>query len=854
MQPALPDEISAQFEALFRFVGSAAVRGTTTDAFMQSFYKNAALLAPSIFATAPDQAARTALCGELGRGLWSVTPQPAMQWRAQSVAKPERNEPCPCGSGRKYKQCCAAQSTPELPLAGTNMLAYVIDAWPEARRNEIPLARLLPAALANVCLGWAEDGRAPDAIDLLRRLFESGAALSDAHAECADALLQIFLDLEDDEARALWAERLAAHPNKFIASAALQRAATMASDRQAFALAWRHFQRAMRLTPDAPALSHLEIIMLVREGRQAEANARAAFWATKLRKSGVRKHLDLADFLIELAKNPQQAMAGRVSADDADARDWLAMIATAPSVQNAYRVQSTVSEATDGEHDGKASRPSADIAANNALAVVERQWRAGFAVNKPNLTDLTGEAEDVAERLDDVAAFMKKHPLAWQSFEVLDDLVLACVDSFDEPFLASSIIVPLTDRALALVKLALGCDVKDSVNTLSQKNSLPIVEWARLPHRPLLRLIAQRIAMASSTLQPAGEVMSLQSLMLHLNPNDNHGYRYAVMRGLLETRAISDALALAARYPDEPGQLRLDTVLALFMADQKLEAETAWRTAAVETPLTAKTLLRPPAKPPKAVDEPYYSTDDAVYAYDYQQASGSLWRESGALAWVASLKVKIPAVRRASGTRAAAPKPVSRHDTADALQQALTSLPTEAALLDTIGKNGWPVAKTHGFICGVALSPSMLMPSVWMQPLMTLRAAGSLAATMNEMNEWLTPLMALYNTINVNVRAVGTDGKPFKTIDGEHAPVRSEQEAVEWAKGMRLAIEIREASWTRHFRSEPSAAALKTVNRAAIGVTEGLTGGRTTLNAEPGGWWQALLALVTTLARERDGP
>lgn len=25
-------------------------------------------------------------------------------------AKPKRNEPCPCGSGKKYKQCCGAQA------------------------------------------------------------------------------------------------------------------------------------------------------------------------------------------------------------------------------------------------------------------------------------------------------------------------------------------------------------------------------------------------------------------------------------------------------------------------------------------------------------------------------------------------------------------------------------------------------------------------------------------------------------------------------------------------------------------------------------------------------------------------
>ena len=25
----------------------------------------------------------------------------------KSDAKPKRNDPCPCGSGKKYKQCCA---------------------------------------------------------------------------------------------------------------------------------------------------------------------------------------------------------------------------------------------------------------------------------------------------------------------------------------------------------------------------------------------------------------------------------------------------------------------------------------------------------------------------------------------------------------------------------------------------------------------------------------------------------------------------------------------------------------------------------------------------------------------------
>ena len=37
------------------------------------------------------------------------TNQPGGEVKAQPVVKPEkigRNEPCPCGSGKKYKKCC----------------------------------------------------------------------------------------------------------------------------------------------------------------------------------------------------------------------------------------------------------------------------------------------------------------------------------------------------------------------------------------------------------------------------------------------------------------------------------------------------------------------------------------------------------------------------------------------------------------------------------------------------------------------------------------------------------------------------------------------------------------------------
>ena len=37
-------------------------------------------------------------------------PLPAPVESIRSDAKPKRNDPCPCGSGKKYKQCCGKAS------------------------------------------------------------------------------------------------------------------------------------------------------------------------------------------------------------------------------------------------------------------------------------------------------------------------------------------------------------------------------------------------------------------------------------------------------------------------------------------------------------------------------------------------------------------------------------------------------------------------------------------------------------------------------------------------------------------------------------------------------------------------
>jgi hypothetical protein len=54
-----------------------------------------------------------------------------------AVPRPGRNEPCPCGSGRKYKQCCLAKDESEARAAQAKSAADAPEPAPEA---EVPVA------------------------------------------------------------------------------------------------------------------------------------------------------------------------------------------------------------------------------------------------------------------------------------------------------------------------------------------------------------------------------------------------------------------------------------------------------------------------------------------------------------------------------------------------------------------------------------------------------------------------------------------------------------------------------------------------------------------------------------------
>jgi hypothetical protein len=99
-----------------------------------------------------------------------------------------RNAPCPCGSGRKYKQCCAPKRDREARALGRyNIGAGLLDAGqPEDAIGEFVAARELdpgrPQIHNNLGLAFVDAGRLEEGESCLRRALELDPGLVDAYA------------------------------------------------------------------------------------------------------------------------------------------------------------------------------------------------------------------------------------------------------------------------------------------------------------------------------------------------------------------------------------------------------------------------------------------------------------------------------------------------------------------------------------------------------------------------------------------------------------------------------------------------------------------------------------------------
>ncbi len=548
----------------------------------------------------------------MGVEIYNAMPLPEANFQPRRIPVPGRNEPCLCGSGEKYKHCC-------LPLAGFldlsnhNMLRYVLDSLPKKCFTELPASRVDAIAVYDTACQWHGEGDIERARALLEPWFVGHSPLAGKLEPLFDQLMDCYLIRGDERKRDRLVAEVIKRGDRELRAAALQRRSTMLADRGDIEQAWESFREAQRVDPDNPSHATLELTLLVSRGEIERARERARFWIARLERLRDPALADLIAFVREIQADPREAMAN-IDRQRIPGLDRLkALLAQAPVPAAHCRV-------TDQGDAGRVLAPEED------LAGIEARWGKVFPQTKPSLTGIQHEFAGMWDAPELWLDFLGKHPLAWHSFDVLDDLVMA-VDALHTMGADATVLEPLLARGAALLATNLKAAVPGN-GTL---------QWAWQENRPALRLLAHLAFRALGGMdRGASSERSIEfaELLMALNPYDNHGMRNGLTRAYLAHGWPDKVIALTDRYPDDFCAPTLNRILALVRLDRRGDALTALRDAARDHRGAIEMLLADAPKRPPVNSAYGITVGGKEEAWEYRTAHRELWARDGALDWL----------------------------------------------------------------------------------------------------------------------------------------------------------------------------------------------------------------------------
>ena len=545
-----------------------------------------------------------------GRAIWNATPLPKHGYRPHPIPPPALDQPCLCGSGRAFGDCCAqAGELPEMPseLIWEILLADLS----EARLNEALRHRAIPEhLLARVADRWLDADHPRRAVRLLEPLFVAPLARRDARFELAlETLCDAYDALGHGNKKRAFLRRVAREGDRALRTAAWQRLTALLIDDGAFAAARSAFEQALRHAPDSPANALLELTLLAAQRRDLLAGERARFWRGKFRR---RSEQDprLLGFLERAIHDPQGALA-QLHGDALDPllmalRDWIEYQSQRPLP--VYNIEPLlVSSASAGR-----------LCPPVALHWLERAWRRVFPRHQPRGACWTH---------DGWLRFLVNHPAAADSLEVLDDLATAVREHPESnlTWVAHTVLRPLCERAAAIVDA--------SLHPLA---TVPTLPWAVPDNRPALRLLL-RLALhrggGERDRYAAGRPLEL---LLQLNPTDEQGARAPLMNHYLRYRDDPRALVLARDFPrDTSPELSYGQVLAFYRLGERAQAAQALGVAFARYPDIARLLTRKRARRPTPDADPH--------AWPYREAMRDVWEnDPGLLTWLRKMTASAP--------------------------------------------------------------------------------------------------------------------------------------------------------------------------------------------------------------------
>ena len=596
--------------------GGYIYQGATQEVFLNWATKFGQNFLPAMAAGVADPKDVPRMFRALGVRFWNQFPQPGHHWQPQPIRRPGRNEPCWCASGDKFKHCC--EPLTHAPFPHINLLRFVLNACPATRLADLARSgRPNLDAVADTAHQWCESGQVKRAVALLEPFFAEPRALTDKLEPLFDELMSALLQEGRNKRREHWIAQILARGDNALKSIALQRRATMRSDAGDSAAAWADVAQARNLNPNDPNLSMLEVTLLMGEGRLDDAAQKAKTWAAHFEKLRDPSLASLVDGLRSLAQDPSAAMLSYAARDFPELQTLVTLLAHAPAPRSMH----VLGVMRGKEQDWPSHGPIAEVVADKSLQAIEKVWRTVFPQVKPDMTHLHNQAPEVWRSAAKWMAFLQREPLLLNSFDVLDDLVMA-VDSLNFKSVKDKLLIPLAERAAELLRLL-----------LESRQSPVQVPWGLMTNRPVLRPVVHLVFVCKEANKWDRFMALCHWLVRELNPADNHGLRDELSYAYARFGRSDDQLVLCHAYPDDASPtLALNEVLAHFRLGQLDVAAQKLKVAKTICPKALTMLLKPN---PKAVKPDVWGVaiGGAFEAWLYVKPHQSLWQEAQALDW-----------------------------------------------------------------------------------------------------------------------------------------------------------------------------------------------------------------------------
>ena len=584
----------------------------------------------------------------MARSIWNTTPLSSNRYRPSPLSEIKHNSPCPCGSGKKYKQCCLHISDIFPPMESNLIWTLLLDEMSQQEVEEALSLHVLPVGLIlEIADQYQEDEKIIEAIQILEPIFTTSAEkMGEDECFALTKLCNAYDDLGLPEFKTRKIEllhQLKDKGSRLIRSEAWQRLSVMTIDQGDKDAAWKAFQQAQRLTPNNPGVDLLEINLLLGESKADLAQQRAKIIIRKTKKNGSYEDSPFIDFLQAVAEDPQGVIDKLFHDQDTyntyqldRLQNWLKKVEGRRLP--IYKTDSFTADYSwmnqEKDNDDEIKRLQPDIFAEpeseneneneifNNLPEKEHRLITPISIKKldKQWTELIYYREQSFPwNENEWIEFLEKNPQCFGSVEIINDILTGLEEWQLEKDTIENISLPLAQRAWQIYE------------SLPEQAGIP---WGFMENRALYSALSSIVGILKQ-LGQNDRVISYTERLIIINPNDNFGLRGGLVNEYLAQKDYNKTFKLLRLYPNDISlATSMAKVLALWATGDTGSAQKQWLEVKKHNSHIKKYMLKSKIATPELT--PYAVTMGGEdEAWLYRDAARDTWLEhKGTVSWL----------------------------------------------------------------------------------------------------------------------------------------------------------------------------------------------------------------------------